>query len=134
MITSIGFDVADINRFDNFVEKQKMPRLFSKNEFDYIAMKNNAPETIAGMFCAKEAFFKALGTGITNIAELAQVEIGHNKLGAPYYIFPPELVKKYEIKNINVLVSISHTKTVAAAVCVFDGSTIPLLISKNESP
>ena len=117
MVTNLGLDIQDINSVEKFIGTSRMSRLFSKNELDYITKKNSAPKTIAGMFCAKEAFFKALGTGITNLTELTKVEIGHDRLGAPRYIISQDLIDKYNLGHATLLLSISHTKTVSAAVC-----------------
>lgn len=101
----IGIDIQDVSRIERLTP-EKLQRIFSAREISYIEQKNNSPETIAGLFAAKEAYFKALGQGITH-NRLLEIEIGHDKNGAPHYV-----------EIINSTLSISHTKTTAVAVCV----------------
>lgn len=113
----IGIDIQDVSRLENFVEStDKMRRMFSQRELDYISKKSRALETVAGLFCAKEAFFKAVGSGI-NVGQLREVEVGHQHSGAPYYVLSPAVIKAYNLSTARVNLSISHTKTTAVAVC-----------------
>ena len=59
---------------------------------------------------AKEAYSKAVGTGIGKGCELHQIEILKDNLGKPILYFNGELV--------NGFISITHTKQVAAAQVV----------------
>ena len=106
----IGIDIIEVERMRGLGEK--MNRVFSADEMKYLESKNFAPETIAGMFSAKEAFFKALGTGVMH-GKLRQVEILHHQSGQPFY----RLGNDFE-KNLSVSLSISHTSKTAVAVCV----------------
>jgi holo-[acyl-carrier protein] synthase len=98
----VGIDIVEVERFVNFGHKN----IFSAGELEYIRGKNNSPETIAGLYSAKEAYFKAIGTGIIK-SKLPEIEIAHDENGKPYYKNAP-----------SVSLSISHTKTTAVAVCV----------------
>jgi len=74
---------------------------------EYIHGKGiTADQTAAGLFAAKEAYFKALGTGI-QISKLSEIEICHSELGTPYYK-----------NNPHATLSISHTEKIAVAVCI----------------
>ena len=109
----IGIDIQDIERVTK-LNPDKMQRIFSFSELEYIESKNNSSQTIAGLYCAKEAFFKALGCGV-QLGKLNLIEILHDDCGAPYYnIVDNELKNKIS----NAIVSISHTKSTAVAVCV----------------
>lgn len=99
---NIGIDIVECDRVANLVSD----KIFSAEELDYIRQKNHAVETIAGLFAAKEAYFKAKGTGIIK-SELPKVVIGHHANGQPYYANDPQTT-----------LSISHTKTTAVAVCI----------------
>ena len=108
----VGLDIQDISRIKR-LPPERMVRIFSARELLYIQTKNSA-QTVAGLFCAKEAFFKALGCGVKH-NKLTDVEILHDECGAPYYNILDD-----ELKNLapNTTLSISHTKNTAAAVCV----------------
>lgn len=99
---NIGIDIIDCERVAGLVNE----KVFSAEELAYIHQKNNALPTIAGLFAAKEAFFKARGTGIIK-SELPKVVISHHPDGQPFYANFPQST-----------LSISHTSTTAVAVCM----------------
>jgi phosphopantetheine--protein transferase-like protein len=99
---NVGIDIAEIERFTG----ANIGGAFSAAEMEYIRGKPNKAETMAGLFCAKEAYFKAAGTGILK-SRLPSVEIAYDGGGRPFYKNDP-----------NALLSISHTKTTAVAVCI----------------
>jgi holo-[acyl-carrier protein] synthase len=102
---NVGIDIAEVKRFCN-CKSSTLNKIFSAAEIAYINEKGNSAETVAGLYCAKEAYFKAKGTGIIK-SKLSSVEISHAKNGQPFYKNDP-----------NAVLSISHTKTAAVAVCI----------------
>ena len=80
----IGCDIEKVNRIalssDGFFEKY-----FTQKERQYASSKAKPMETYTGMFCAKEAFVKALGTGFDGSVSIREIEILHDNSGAPYY-------------------------------------------------
>jgi phosphopantetheine--protein transferase-like protein len=119
----IGIDIIEADRFIG-MDNEKLTRMFSAREIEYFHIKNFAPETIAGLFCAKEAFFKALGTGITQ-STIMDVEVLHGLNGAPYYKFSPKLIHDHRfLSTASVNVSISNTKHTSVAVCLISPSSI----------
>ena len=99
---NIGIDIVDCERCGGLVSE----KIFAATELAYIKSKNNALDTVAGLYAAKEAYFKAKGTGIIK-SQLPQVVIAHDELGKPYYANDPHST-----------LSISHTATTAVAVCL----------------
>ena len=99
---NIGIDIVECDRVANL----ESDKVFSAEELDYLRQKNHALETVAGLFAAKEAYFKARGTGIIK-SELPKIVIGHHENGQPYYVNLPQTA-----------LSISHTATTAVAVCI----------------
>ena len=83
MIFGIGTDIAKVSRFEKWVKNPEMfMRFFNGKE---IAEKKNSQalcEHYAARFAAKEAFSKALGTGISAF-ELKDVFITNDKNGKP---------------------------------------------------
>ncbi|MCL2355763.1 MAG: holo-ACP synthase [Defluviitaleaceae bacterium] len=107
VISGVGVDIVKIARFEDCVEKEKSPfmrRVFTEREREYIKSAQNA----AGIFAAKEAVVKALGTGFRKISP-QDVEILHEESGKPYVIFG----------GATVHISISHTDTDAIAFAVY---------------
>ena len=85
MICGVGLDVCEIRRMEKRAEDERfLSRFFTEQERAYIAGRGaGAAQTLAGLFAAKEAFAKALGTGIA--FDLREAEIVHDALGRPGY-------------------------------------------------
>ncbi len=110
MIIGIGTDIVEVSRFnENICNDNFMKRVFTSNERKYIGDK---PYRAAGMFCAKEAFSKAVGTGLVGFS-LTEVEVCHDEKGKPYYRLYARALEKYG--NLTFQLSISHEKTFAVA-------------------
>ncbi len=113
-MNSVGIDILNVNRMEKIKNKEKfMKNIFNEKEIEYIQKKNNNNQTIAGLYCAKEAFLKAIKKGIDTYS-LKDIEISHNNDGAPFIILHNELEKEY--KNINISLSISHDGDYATAI------------------
>jgi len=114
----IGIDIIEVERVISCIESSdRMARMYTKRELEYFQKKNYAAETVAGIFSAKEAFFKALGTGMSPSAML-ELEVMHDQYGAPYYNLSSRLVLERHLSTARIQLSISHTKDIAVAVCV----------------
>lgn len=116
MIYGIGLDVCSIDRIS-----KNSDSFFRKYYTDYeIEYCNCRYSSFAGIFAAKEAFVKALGTGFMN-TDLKAIEVYHSSAGAPYYRLTgwaeKELMKR-EIKNS--FLSISHDSGIAEAFCILE--------------
>lgn len=110
---SNGIDVIKIDRFNTLIDNNKfMNDNFNTNEIKYI---NNNTQTLAGLFCAKEALLKALKKGINNYS-LKDIEIIHDSNKAPSFIFHNEL--DY-LNAYNISLSISHDGDYAVAIASF---------------
>jgi len=81
MIIGTGIDIVKIDRFKNMQEKTRfMKRVFSVREQEYLV--GRAEQSMAGLFAAKEAVAKALGTGFRGFFP-CDIEILHDKGGRP---------------------------------------------------
>ena len=118
MIFNIGIDIVEIDRFKNMKRfDQFLKKIFTSDELKYIKERRYNPETIAGYFAAKEAVAKALSTGI--VFCFKDIEIQKEKTGCPMvklYNRAEALCLEFGIKNI--VVSISHQKSIAVAVAI----------------
>jgi holo-[acyl-carrier protein] synthase len=73
-------------------------------------------EHVAGRFAAKEAAMKALGTGWRGLA-FREIEVGRDRRGKPLLAFHGRALERArELRVAQAEVSITHTKSVAAAV------------------
>ena len=120
MIRGIGLDLCGIGRMEKLLEDNRfLNRYFTDSEIAYIRSKgNHAAQTMAGIYAAKEAVSKALGSGI--VFDLKEVCILHDEAGAPGCA----LTGKAEAlgKGDRFLLSITHEGGTAAAVCIREDS------------
>ena len=113
---SIGIDIIEISRFDRHagnLDSRFCKRVFTEYELDYLKTKKAA--SMAGLFAAKEAVAKALGTGFNGLSP-DDVEIQHDSNGAPNVSLHGKA--KLLANGAKILISISHTKTLATAAAV----------------
>ena len=85
-IFGIGTDIINIKRINNSIKKGGFnfkKKIFSDSEINYCERKKNSSAFYAKRFAAKEAFAKALGTGITKGISLKDIEIYNDSSGKP---------------------------------------------------
>lgn len=112
----MGIDAVDIDRIKKSMKKQGfLKKVLGENEYAYYEKKGFSPESIAAAFCAKEAFSKAMGTGIRGFS-MSEVEVIHDILGKPYYRFSGKAKDLVDSKHLQFSLSITHTDTTAFAV------------------
>ncbi len=112
----IGIDIIEISRIENLMGEKFYDKVFTQEEISYISFKNYAPQTVAGLFCAKEAVLKALGCGIGNGVGLKQVEIAHDSFGKPLVNLQGKAQELAQKMGGLVHVSISHSSQTAVAI------------------
>lgn len=114
-----GIDIVDIKRIEHSLENESFKaKVYGQDELKELESKRS--ESYAGVFCAKEAFAKALGTGIRGFS-LCEVQVLHDEYGAPYFSLSGNAQKVATEKGLKFSLSISHTDTVAiASVIAYD--------------
>ena len=115
----VGLDLCEIVRMEKLLENDRfLSRFFTEGEAAYIRAGGKASaQRMAGIFAAKEAFSKSIGTGIA--FELREVEVKHEASGQPYYAFSGEAERLAGTDRF--FLSISHDGGIAAAVCIREG-------------
>ena len=124
-IFGIGTDIVNIKRMENSLKKYGIKfknKIFSKNEILYCEKKTNPSASYAKRFAAKEAFVKALGTGITKFISFKNIEVFNDKYGKPSIKLNNKidnfLKKKIKKKKYNVYLSLSDDKPWAQATVI----------------
>lgn len=82
-----GIDIVQISRMAKLVQhhERSLHRFFTDREIVYCQQRQyHQYASFAGIFAAKEALFKALGTGFRQ-GKWTDVEIDHTELGAPFF-------------------------------------------------
>lgn len=122
MIIGIGTDITEVNRIAQSIASLNFKqKVFSAHEINYCEAKINKAENYAARFAAKEAFFKALGTGWRGGVAFNEVEIINDELGKPIINLIGETAKIYISKNIKTIhVSLSHVKEMAIATVILE--------------
>ena len=114
-LKGVGLDLCSISRMEELLSSgRSLRRLFTPEEEAYIRGKGAvAAQSAAGIFAAKEAVLKALGTGLT--LPLTDVVITHTDLGQPQ----ATLTGKAAAAGGTFLLSITHEENMAAAVAIW---------------
>ena len=115
---SVGIDLVEIARIENSIQSERFFKtIFGENERKEFEKKNFKVESIAGAFAAKEAFSKAIKTGLKGF-KLSEVEVLHDENRAPYLCLSGSAKMKAEKDGLEFDVSITHTKTLAQAIVI----------------
>ena len=122
MIRGLGCDVCAIPRMRKIIENPRfLERWFTAEERAYINAHNRRAETAAGIFAAKEAFVKALGTGFSGFS-MADISIEPDELGRPVSRLSGGALERLEaLGGKRMLISITHAGGFASAVAVLEG-------------
>lgn len=114
-VKGVGVDLCEITRMQTMLDENRpLRRMFTDDEQAYIQSKGaSAAQTMAGLFAAKEAVLKALGTGMT--LPMTDIIITHTELGQPIVT----LTGKASASGGHVMVSITHEAGMAAAFAIW---------------
>ena len=115
MIVGHGIDIEELASIQNAVEKREgfAQRVLTDKEMErFASLKGRRQmEYLAGRWSAKEAFSKAMGTGIGKLG-FQDLEVLNNERGAPYFSKSPFSGK--------VWLSISHTDQFVTASVILE--------------
>lgn len=122
-IVGTGTDLARIERFRKFLEpgNKVLTRVFSVDERQYaLKMKDPAPH-LAARFAAKEAFFKALGTGLRDGLSWQQVVVVRDQVGCPSLQFSGRAAEMLAERGVSSThLSYSHDGDYAVATVILE--------------
>jgi holo-[acyl-carrier protein] synthase len=124
MIFGIGTDIVEVSRIEESLKQfgdAFAKRILAEGELAEFEASHIKPRFLAKRFAAKEAFSKALGTGLRAPATFQNIAVSHNELGKPALVLAPELQDFLDSKNIQKMhLSISDEKNLAAAFVVLE--------------
>jgi holo-[acyl-carrier protein] synthase len=125
LILGIGLDLIETARVKRSLENPGfIKKVFTAGEQEYLQKRSGNAQSAAGIFAAKEAVSKALGTGFGPIS-LQEVEIMWNENGKPGVRLTGAALKRMQdMGGRRILVSITHIRELAAAQAVIDGEPI----------
>ncbi|SRR5579883_1464954 len=126
MIFGIGIDTIEVPRIVRTIEEygnQFLNRIYSEEEIQYCIRRPHAAEHFAARFAAKEAFAKALGTGVRRKFVWRHVVVAKELSGRPFIELRGEMNGRAQAiigGNFNIQLSITHTSTIAEAIVTIE--------------
>lgn len=113
----VGIDTVEIPRMEKaLIIPGFKERVYSLDEIKMLDEKGGASlQSYAANFAAKEAFSKALGTGVRGFS-LNEVSVLRDSLGAPYISLTGRAAEL--ASNLSFSVSITHTRRDATAIVI----------------
>ena len=129
MIIGVGNDIMDVSRIRRELDSADLTfreQTFSPAEIDYCEGKRYPARHYAARFAAKEAFFKALGTGLIDGLAWRDVEVCVRDGGQPELTLSgASLTAARQRGVVNTFLSLTHTADLAMASVVLEGSPKP---------
>ncbi len=120
----LGIDLCGVERIERELKRGYafLHRFFTNSERAYIASRGQmGAQSAAAMFAAKEAFLKAVGTGIGGGIALDEIAVEHLPGGAPVYrLTGAAQARLGELGAERAFLSLTHEAGMAAAVCVIE--------------
>lgn len=126
MIFGVGIDTIEPERIEKTIAMygdQFLDRIYHPDEVAYCKSGARSAEHFAARFAAKEAFSKALGTGIRNGFRWKEVVIKRHYSGKPYLALEGTMVplaKKIVGGPFSMHLSLSHSRTNSEAIVVIE--------------
>jgi|TARA_B100000780_G_C20918443_1_gene365828 holo-[acyl-carrier protein] synthase len=121
-IFGIGSDIIEIIRLKRaFKNKNFKKKIFSENEIKDIDKRSNKISGYAKRFAAKEAFSKALGTGVSAGISFKEISINNDKKGKPYIVLhgkTKSIVQQKIKKRYRSFLTLSDEKKFALATVI----------------
>lgn len=123
MVIGIGCDLAEVNRIKKALSQSGFAaRVFTEREQAYCNGRGvQAHQSYAARFAAKEAFVKAIGTGLRG-GRLTEIEVINDDLGRPQLVLHGYF-KDYAagLGAERIHLTLSHTKELAMAQVILEG-------------
>ncbi len=122
-ILGIGTDVVENIRIKNAIKNKKfVKRVFSEKEINLSKKYKNKSNYYSKRFAAKEAFVKAIGTGIRYDINFNDISILNDRLGKPKFNIINKLKiflkKKFKSNDLEIFLSLSDEKKYSIAFVI----------------
>ncbi len=124
MIFGIGTDIVEVARIEASIAQfgdEFAKRILADDEFSMYLQSKIKARFLAKRFAAKEAFSKALGTGLRDPATFQNIAVAHDDLGKPMLVLASELQDFLQSRQITKMyISISDERNLATAFVVLE--------------
>lgn len=126
MIIGIGTDLIAVARIEQALARwgeRFAGKILVDHELERFARHRKRAHFLAKRFAAKEAFSKAMGTGIRHPVNWQNVGVANLPSGKPVLRFSPPLAALLERRGVaTVHVSLTDEHDMAAATVILEGS------------
>lgn len=116
----IGIDLIKTSRMERLIKRfgeKGLQKFLSQEEIALV----KSHKTASGFWAIKEAFSKALGTGIGKQCSFHDIKIYKSDLGAPTIALSKKIVENFKI--VDVTLSITHDGEYAIGVVAVESSS-----------
>ena len=126
MIIGMGTDIGAVERLARLharFEERLVERLLGPLEAAEMPVEaGSGAAFLARRFAAKEAAFKALGSGLNNGMRWRDIQVGHDPAGCPQLLFDGRALQILQRlgRNVHAWLSISDERRYALAVVVIE--------------
>lgn len=124
MIFGIGTDLVEVPRVEALLARHGerfARRVLADVEWPDFERSGVRPIYLASRFAAKEAFAKALGTGVRAPASLRNIGVAHDEAGRPVLALAPALDALLQARGVvRSHLSITHERSMACAFVVLE--------------
>lgn len=125
MIVGVGIDTVSIGRIAGLIEKygqRFLKKIFTEDEIAKGLGRRDAAQYFAARFAAREAFFKALGTGWGRGISLKEVSVIREESGRPHLSLSRRAREAAESRGASIShLSLSHEAGIAQAIVILEG-------------
>ena len=115
---AVGIDSVEIERIAESIKNERfLIRVYGANELVELRDAGTKAQRAASSFAAKEAFSKAVGTGLCGFS-LPEAELLHDENGKPYLHLSGKAKQLADKLKLTFEISITHTQDIATAIVI----------------
>jgi holo-[acyl-carrier protein] synthase len=127
VILGIGADIVEVARVAKLLERygeRFARRVLAPGEWEGFRVSPNRDVFLASRFAAKEAYAKALGTGLRAPVLLTSIGVTHDSSGRPLLQLAPELQALSDDRGVRAQhITLTHERSIACAVVVLESGS-----------
>lgn len=125
MIIGTGIDIVNIERIERLMGRwgdHFLSRVYTEGEISRCKRMARPSECFAIRFAAKEAFLKALGSGLRNGIQWTDIEVKNDPMGRPYLYLCRKAEEVLQSRRIEkTYLTLSHDRPFAVAHVLLEG-------------
>lgn len=125
MIIGTGIDIVNIERIEGLMGRwgtRFLDRVYTEREISWCQRRSRPSECFALRFAAKEAFLKAIGSGLRNGVQWTDIEVENDPLGKPLLSLHRRAKEILQTRRIErTFLTLSHDRPFAVAHVLLEG-------------